>query len=172
IRTLASKVINSTTKLQPVWKQACVDTGLKVKFLPRDAYDMLEAAVKYREVVTSMCAKAENGLRDYELTQEEWELAKQLGKVLKDGTLFFSRGSPNLAKVIPAMDHIDKHLATASISNTYVPAIRAACKLAKIVLNKYYSLTDASKLYRLAMSKYSFVSDMRTLCLLRVSSAL
>ncbi|KAN0137507.1 hypothetical protein V8E53_004558, partial [Lactarius tabidus] len=35
-------------------------------------------------------------------------------KIFKDMTLFFSHGTPNLATIIPAMDHIDKVLATMS----------------------------------------------------------
>ncbi|KAI0711736.1 hypothetical protein C8Q76DRAFT_577571, partial [Earliella scabrosa] len=38
----------------------------------------------------------------------------------------------------------------------YNPAIRMACKLAKITLNKCYSLSDASKLYRIAMNPQYF----------------
>ncbi|RPD64008.1 hypothetical protein L227DRAFT_486902, partial [Lentinus tigrinus ALCF2SS1-6] len=65
--------------------------------------------------------------------------------------VFFLCGTPNLAKVIPAMDSINKHLTTTSISDKFTPAIHAACKLAKVILNKYYSLSDASKLYHLTI---------------------
>jgi hypothetical protein len=59
--------------------------------------------------------------------------------------------------VIPAMDHIDTTF-TNGILNTHVldPAIRAALKLAKRTLNRYYSLTDASETYRVAMGTLSF----------------
>jgi hypothetical protein len=69
----------------------------------------------------------------------------------KDATQFFSRATPNLAKVIPAMDHIDQHLATAARNNTYRPCIQAAVAMGKKLLNKYYSYTDHSELYRIAM---------------------
>jgi hypothetical protein len=35
-------------------------------------------------------------------------------QMFKDATLFFSRMTPNLATMIPAMDHIDTHFATVS----------------------------------------------------------
>jgi hypothetical protein len=54
------------------------------------------------------------------------------------------------------MDHIDEHLASASISQKYDPAIRAAVAIGKKTLNRYYDWTDHSELYRIAMSKYSF----------------
>ena len=82
--------------------------------------------------------------------------------MFKDATLFFSRSTPSLATVIPAMDHIDKVLTTASLDNSesgsedeYDDAIRVACSLVKKTLNKYYSLTDASTAYRIAMSMYT-----------------
>jgi hypothetical protein len=60
--------------------------------------------------------------------------------------------------VIPAMDHIDTTF-TNGILNAHVlePAIRAALKLAKRTLNRYYSLTDTSETYRVAMGKLSFI---------------
>ena len=66
---------------------------------------------------------------------------------------FFSHSTPNLATVIPAMDHIDTHLATASQELKYSPAICASVALGKAHLNKYYDMTDSSEVYRIAMSE-------------------
>jgi hypothetical protein len=49
------------------------------------------------------------------------------------------------------MDLIDERLTTDSISANYEPSIRAALGLAKKTLNRYYNLTDASEVYRIAM---------------------
>ncbi|TFK82776.1 hypothetical protein K466DRAFT_463774, partial [Polyporus arcularius HHB13444] len=93
--------------------------------------------------------------RSFELNDEEWKVVRQLREVLKvfkDATLFFSRGTPNLATVIPAMDHIDSILTTANVSHRkYCNAIRVSCGLAKRVLDLYYSLTGSSTTYRIAM---------------------
>ncbi|KAG2139889.1 hypothetical protein BD769DRAFT_1626323 [Suillus cothurnatus] len=82
-------------------------------------------------------------------------LAAQLWDVLmilKHATLFFSRGTPNLVMVIPAMDHIDTVFTNGIIkTKTLHPALRAALRIAKITLNRYYSLTDESETYRIAM---------------------
>jgi hypothetical protein len=51
------------------------------------------------------------------------------------------------------MDHIDKYLATAATDKKYLPSIQAALAIGKRLLNKYYSSTDRSKVYRIAMSK-------------------
>ena len=73
--------------------------------------------------------------------------------MFKHATLFFSRDTPNLAQVIPVMDHIDKVLTNASRSSKYVKALRVACGLAKKALDKYYAYTDMSDTYRIAMSE-------------------
>jgi hypothetical protein len=76
-------------------------------------------------------------------------------KIFKDATLFFSRGTPNIATVIPAMDHIDKVLATTSDdSRQYSLPIRAALVIGKNAINRYYNKTDHSETYRIAMSTY------------------
>ena len=71
-------------------------------------------------------------------------------QLFKDATQFFSRATPNLAK----MDHIDQHLATAARNDTYRPCIQAAVAMGKKLLNKYYSYTDHSELYRIAMGMF------------------
>lgn len=56
------------------------------------------------------------------------------------------------------MDHIDKVFAMASIQSTQLSApIRASLLIAKRTLNRYYSLTDESDVYRIAMSE-AFIS--------------
>jgi hypothetical protein len=49
-----------------------------------------------------------------------------------------------MATVIPAMDHINKHLATAAIDNEYPLAIKVALAIGKKTLNRYYDKTDHS----------------------------
>jgi hypothetical protein len=55
------------------------------------------------------------------------------------------------------MDHIDMVFTNACLpTSKFNPAVRAAIKIAKKTLNRYYSLTDASELYRIAMGKPFF----------------
>lgn len=60
---------------------------------------------------------------------------------------------PNLATVIPAMDYIEQVMTGYKRNATYDPAIWTAIGFGKTTLNKYYSLTDSSEVYRIAMSK-------------------
>ena len=56
--------------------------------------------------------------------------------------------------VIPAMDYVDEVFTTGMLNhNHFDPAIHATVGLTKNTLNKYYSLTDSSKVYCIAMSK-------------------
>ncbi|KAF9537613.1 hypothetical protein CPC08DRAFT_651696 [Agrocybe pediades] len=99
-------------------------------------------------------AERDMKLHQYELSEEEWEIAEQLCDLLrlfKDATLFFSCVTPSIAMVIPAMDHIDQHLATYAINLDSSIAIRTAASLGKGTLNKYYNATDHSEVYHIAM---------------------
>ncbi|KAG1841473.1 hypothetical protein C8R48DRAFT_781379 [Suillus tomentosus] len=94
------------------------------------------------------------GLRKFELEDHEWVILEQLRdvlKILKDATLYFSHATPNLAMVIPAMDHVDRMLVSYSNNKKYLPSIRWAVWLANNTLNRYYQLTDRSQTYRISM---------------------
>jgi hypothetical protein len=51
------------------------------------------------------------------------------------------------------MDHIDEHLATAATNRGLSLAIKAALAIGKRTLNRYYSRTDHSDIYRIAMGR-------------------
>ena len=52
------------------------------------------------------------------------------------------------------MDHINDRLTTKALNKNLSPAIRAALGLAKKTLNRYYSRTDDSQAYQIAMGTY------------------
>lgn len=51
------------------------------------------------------------------------------------------------------MDVIDESLATKSTDRALGLPIRAAVRIGKLTLNRYYALTDASDIYRIAMGE-------------------
>lgn len=140
---------------------------------------MLSFALEYQEALKQLTSDLSNGLRSFELDDMEWELAAELAEILKvrrkrlkiiiadvshhaqylkDGTLFFSRDSPNLQKVLPAMDKIDDYFTNRLNDQSLNVAIRAAMISAKATLNKYYELTDDAEVYRIAIGKCNSVS--------------
>jgi len=93
-------------------------------------------------------------------------------QILKDAMLYFSCSStyipmkatkeqpvciPNLASVIPAMDLMDREFTSYAHSQSYSAPICSSMELAQKTLSRYYSSTDKSVLYRIAMGKLSFV---------------
>lgn len=51
------------------------------------------------------------------------------------------------------MDRIDEVLASNAIDFTFSISIKSALAIGKKTLNRYYSKTDMSDIYRIAMSK-------------------
>jgi len=72
-------------------------------------------------------------------------------QVFKDATLFFSCGTPNIATVIPAMDRIDEVLTASAVDAQFSNPVKAALLMGKRTLNRYYSKTNLSEVYRIAM---------------------
>jgi len=142
-------------------------------------YDMLDFAYKYKEAINQITDRCEMKLRDYEIELHKWDIIKQLQDVLgvclsmfksffdlsyipsqvfKDVTLFFSySGTPNVASVIPTIDHLDEHLASIATSPKYGWLIKAAIALGEKTLNRYYNRMDHSEVYWIAMSMFSFI---------------
>ncbi|KAL1937246.1 hypothetical protein VTO73DRAFT_13915 [Trametes versicolor] len=162
LRKLAHSIMTSSTILLPAWYTLLDDLVLPRKAIPRDVrtrwnstYRMLLFCLDYREAVDQITSERRHGLRELELSEEEWQICQQLHDVLKifyDATQFFShQGHPNLSSVIPAMDRIDEALAGDAINLKFRPSVRVAAALGKKTLNKYYKSTDDSELYRIAM---------------------
>ncbi|KIK76678.1 hypothetical protein PAXRUDRAFT_169128, partial [Paxillus rubicundulus Ve08.2h10] len=165
LQNLAYKIIHSTTIVLPAWQCILKELKMSISLMPHDVlthwnstFDMLKYALKHRKAVDVVTQRRDLGLRKFELEHHEWVI------ILKDATLYFSCATPNLATVIPAMDHIDDHLTTLGCNKKCTVAIHAAVELAKKTLNRYYSLTDNSEVYRIAMSKsHIFVQSMSLL---------
>ncbi|KAE9392848.1 hypothetical protein BT96DRAFT_748408, partial [Gymnopus androsaceus JB14] len=89
------------------------------------------------------------------LEDEEWDAIEGLVsalKILKDAMTLFSSNVPIVAAVIPAMDAIDETFTTGIINKQILSKpIRHALTIDKKTLNKYYTLTDESHIYRVAM---------------------
>jgi hypothetical protein len=68
--------------------------------------------------------------------------------------LFFSQESASVAAVIPAMDRLTNHL-NYKTGKVHHRSLMSAMKLARKKMDRYYSLTDSSSVYRIAMGEAS-----------------
>jgi hypothetical protein len=161
LRNLSFTIINSMTLALPAWRSMCIKQGLKQRLIPHDVvtrwnstFDMLQFALKYCKAINAITVERTLKLRKYELEPEDWLIIEDLAAVLgkyKNATLYFSSDAASISAVIPAMDWINSHL-NDHANRSLHPSIIAAMKLAKLKLNRYYSMTDLSSIYRIAMS--------------------
>ncbi|KAH9452703.1 hypothetical protein Pst134EB_016656 [Puccinia striiformis f. sp. tritici] len=101
--------------------------------------------------------------RKYYVDESDFDLARDLVDVLN---LFFEitlqisvAGSARLADIVLFIDQITEHLSTAITNEKYPPALRNACRFGLKKTNKYYSLTDSSPLYRIAILLHPSLQD-------------
>ncbi|KAJ7504730.1 hypothetical protein B0H11DRAFT_1709474, partial [Mycena galericulata] len=158
-------LVNSTTKALPAWRSACGTKNMAVRLLPRDVrtrwnstYDMLVVAVQYKDVVNMVTADRNLPLRKYELSDSDWMIVEDM--IFKQATLLFSSDNRStIANVITTMDKIDDLMTSTIVSiqpsartkRVVHSSIGKALGLAKRTMNKYYSATDMSNVYRIAM---------------------
>ena len=76
----------------------------------------------------------------------------------KDATLFFFQDAVvTIAHVIPTMDRIDAMLSSSS-TEPLLPSVKHALSFVQKIMDKYYSKTDLSNVYQIAMGVFLMVS--------------
>jgi hypothetical protein len=102
---------------------------------------MLRFVLTYRKAIDQVTTDKDLKLRKYELHNNGWVIVGDLISVLekyKKATVFFSQDGEHLNPAMQKLYHL---------------AIQAAMKLAHKKLNWYYSMTDLSSAYWIAMGK-------------------
>ncbi|EFP84063.2 uncharacterized protein PGTG_09776 [Puccinia graminis f. sp. tritici CRL 75-36-700-3] len=101
--------------------------------------------------------------RKYQINERDIKLAIDLAAILQpllEITLQVSlAGSPRLSHVVVFIDQITEHLSTIIAQESYAPVLRNACRGGLQLTNKYYTLTDCSPLYRVAMILHPSFKD-------------
>ncbi|KAG9313576.1 hypothetical protein JVU11DRAFT_5905 [Chiua virens] len=87
---LAYKVIHSTTKVLPAWKEIFKQFNKGITLLPHDVvtrwnstFDMLNYALEHRKEIDMVTQQRDLDLRKFELGDEEWDVLQELCDVLK-----------------------------------------------------------------------------------------
>ncbi|KAG2345636.1 hypothetical protein BDR05DRAFT_880104, partial [Suillus weaverae] len=106
---LAFKVIHSTTKLLPAWHTILQELQMPVTNIPQDVtkwnltYDMLEYVLTHCKAMDTLMQQRELGLRNLELTDNEWLVVGQLqstSKVMSRTLQMSSPGGTSIIKLI------------------------------------------------------------------------
>lgn len=92
LQKVSFAMINSTTILLPAWKELLEDLELKVKLMPRDVHmrwnsthAMLSFLLEYWTAIEHITSERKNKLQWFELSKEEWDIARELSDTLKVG---------------------------------------------------------------------------------------
>ncbi|KAJ7052447.1 hypothetical protein C8F01DRAFT_998057, partial [Mycena amicta] len=140
------------------------------KLIPRDVatrwnstYAMLSFASEYKAVVNAITGDQQLDLRKYEISDNEWVIVDDIVYALETfykATIFFSADScSTILHVITSFDKIDDLITTTIVptdskKRALQAPIRRALTLAKATMNKYYSATDNSNIYRIAKGTF------------------
>lgn len=95
-------MMNSPTIILPKWFSTLEEYDLGHCMMPRDVstrwnstYDMLVFALKYRDALDIITGDRDMKLRQFEINDEEWTIARQLCDVLKVGLLLIRGDTVN-----------------------------------------------------------------------------
>ncbi|KAF8584156.1 hypothetical protein K439DRAFT_1346748, partial [Ramaria rubella] len=147
--------------LLKAYKKALVDADLEHQELPWDVStrwnsmaELLSVTIKVYKAINDITDKCANKVTKLWLSKKEWQIARDLLPGLLEITKHISRSNvPMLHKVILLIDNIS-HALNSLITNVdlHLSICHAAFR-GRTVLNKYYSKTDQSELYRLSLCK-------------------
>ncbi|KAJ7605704.1 hypothetical protein DFH06DRAFT_1020047 [Mycena polygramma] len=117
---------------------------------------MMVFAVRYKAAINDITGDRDLNYRLYDLSNDNWLIIEDMVHTLERATLLFSSDEKStIANVITTMDKIDDLLTSTIVSSSgrrpIHKQVRKALNLAKTTLNKYYSRTDTSNVYRIAM---------------------
>jgi hypothetical protein len=95
LRKVAFAIKNSTTIILPHWFSVLHDLNLAERMMPRDVstrwnstFDMLDFAVEHITAINAITSNRDMKMRQYELSEDDWVVARQLRDVLKVRILF------------------------------------------------------------------------------------
>ena len=95
----SNTTVNSSTKILPAWKRHLKALSVPVRVAPRvvktrwnSMFDLLNFACQHCDAIDSFMAKREHGMRELELSKEEWDLVVELRDILKVRRAYYGRG--------------------------------------------------------------------------------
>jgi hypothetical protein len=90
LRKVAFAIKNSTTIILPQWFTVLQELKVAKQMMPRDVktrwnstFNMLDFAVEHITAIDTITGDRDMKLRQYELSEDDWDMARQLRNVLK-----------------------------------------------------------------------------------------
>ncbi|OJT06793.1 hypothetical protein TRAPUB_2358 [Trametes pubescens] len=172
---LSTKVWNSPSVRAELSRLVSSEPDLKSEVLVRavktrwnTVTEVLDRALKMRNVLGGLCDKVEFNKRDgvrlrrYILSDSEWVIVNELHQLLMP-FLYATRkistsGRALVHEVIPYFDLLTEHVEHFKHNTQLSDAVRAGAQRGRAILDKYYSLTDDSIVYRIAMRYFRRLS--------------
>lgn len=126
-------------------------------------FNCLDAHLYFRPAVEQLTTVSANKLSAYRLTSEQWDLSDDLVDVLAifDGpTKLFSRADvPLVMDTIPMLEDMETALKKVRAHEPLPNVIRIAAEASLLVIDKYYALNDECEVYRIAIGRFSYLSQ-------------
>ena len=133
---------------------------------------MAKVALKYRSAIDEITANKSLKLRKFELDDDDWKIIRDLLRVLKVGSSFFNSSQILIVHVrYIKMQHFFSRktkfqqsqmlfrlwttLTRCSVASS--SSVKHALTFARKSINKYYSKTDLSNVYRIAMGMFKII---------------
>ncbi|KNE97968.1 hypothetical protein PSTG_08645 [Puccinia striiformis f. sp. tritici PST-78] len=172
IRAIAKK-LRYSPNAKAEFVASCVAKGCKTPHnISRDVRTrwnstntQLQSVIRCEDAISTWQRHKRHGVeRKYHLDDSDFDLARDLVQVLQlfyEITLQVSiASSARVSNIVVFIDQITDHLSTVVKATTkYPPALRNACRAGLKLTNKYYSLTDESPVYRIAILLHPSFND-------------
>ncbi|KNE90718.1 hypothetical protein PSTG_15824 [Puccinia striiformis f. sp. tritici PST-78] len=169
-----SRKLNKSPNSKSRFKELCHDleclrphnVGRDVRTRWNSTLEQLSSIIRCSPAILEWQKEKRYGTaQHHHINQNDLDLARDLVEVLQpfyDITLQVSiRGSARIADIVVFIDQITSHLSSAISDkyDDYPPALRNACRAGLQLTNKYYTLTDCSPLYQVAMILHPSFKD-------------
>ncbi|KAA1109566.1 hypothetical protein PGTUg99_021926 [Puccinia graminis f. sp. tritici] len=169
-----SRKLNKSPNSKALFKEICGDLECSTPHnITRDVrtrwnstFEQLSGILRCSAAILEWQKDKRHGpARSHHINQNDLDLARDLVELLQpfyEITLQVSTaGAARIADIVVFIDQITSHLSSAISDkrDDYPPAIRNACRAGLHITNKYYTLTDCSPLYRVAMVLHPSFKD-------------
>lgn len=161
-----AKTLRYGTNAKLEWNTICTNSGREAISVRRSvetrwntAIAMIDDILSMEDEIKRLVAVPNLDLQKYTMCSEEWTMTRSLQPLLRAFlalTLKFSQSNvPLISEVIPMMDQLTTGIDHLRASHKIHPMVRYAAALTQQMVNKLYSKSDESWIYRVAIGEWT-----------------